>query len=366
MKTLFFLTLDYIKSFIFKKNEIMREHFPLLKECLYFNTAYTAPLSQALMQWREEDDNTYLKTGDGYKLIHEKHYLEEARKALSAFAGAEEHYTFITSNFSSAFQNFLIQLPPHFRFLSLKEEYPSLTGVIEDLNFKTTLLPITAKVEEAIWQELHQNDYEVLALSAIQYSTGLYFDFAYLEKIKKAFPALIILIDGTQFLGAESFSLTSSPVDAIFGSTYKWLMAGHGTGYALFSSQLIERLHFNLEKLSSIYDRGQLSVKAIGSLLFSMEQLLNADFEHLMQHKKALTTLLFEGLKKRQLLDQTTLDRKKHSSIFTIQVNEEVYQKLLKNNVRCIQRGLGVRLSVHHYNNKEDIASLMALLDDMI
>ena len=39
----------------------------------------------------EEDDNTYLKTGDGYKLIHEKHYLEEARKALSAFAGAEEH-----------------------------------------------------------------------------------------------------------------------------------------------------------------------------------------------------------------------------------------------------------------------------------
>ena len=28
-----------------------------------------------------------------------------------------------------------------------------------------------------------------------------------------------------------------------------------------------------------------------------MEQLLNADFEYLMQHKKALTTLLFEGLK---------------------------------------------------------------------
>ena len=63
-------------------------------------------------------------------------------------------------------------------------------------------------------------------------------------------------------------------------------MAGHGTGYALFSSQLIERLHLNLEKLSSIYDRGQLSVKAIGSLLFAMEQLLNTDFEYLMQHKR--------------------------------------------------------------------------------
>ena len=44
----------------------------LLEECLYFNTAYTAPLSQALTM-EEEDDNTYLKTGDGYKLIHEKH-----------------------------------------------------------------------------------------------------------------------------------------------------------------------------------------------------------------------------------------------------------------------------------------------------
>ena len=83
-----------------------------------------------------------------------------------------------------------------------------------------------------LWQ---QNEYQVLALSAIQYSNGFLVDFAILEKIKKAFPELIILVDGTQFIGAEEFSLSNSCVDALFGSAYKWLMAGHGTGFALFS-----------------------------------------------------------------------------------------------------------------------------------
>ena len=56
-----------------------------------------------------------------------------------------------------------------------------------------------------MWEELHKAPYEVLTLSVIQYTSGLFFDMMWLEKIKKTFPGLIILIDGTQFLGAELF-----------------------------------------------------------------------------------------------------------------------------------------------------------------
>ena len=45
----------------------MRNHFPILDNCLYFNTAYTAPLSSALSKWRLADDLAYEKKGDLYK-----------------------------------------------------------------------------------------------------------------------------------------------------------------------------------------------------------------------------------------------------------------------------------------------------------
>ena len=344
----------------------MRQDFPLLDQCLYFNTAYTAPLSKAVMDWRKEDDLAYFDGGDHYKLENEKNYFKEAREALAAFAGADKQHTFISSNFSTALQNFLIQLPRDYRFLSLKEEYPSLTGVVQDLGFETTLLPLTARVEENIWEALQHNHYDVLAISAIQYSNGFIFDFKLLERIKAAFPSVIILIDGTQFLGAEAFSLKQSPVDALFGSTYKWLMAGHGTGYALFSPSLLQRLDLGQERLERVYDRGQLSVKAVGTLLFSLKKLLAEDFPALLQFKKELSRQLFEGLKQRKLLDEATLSRKNHSSIFIIQVGDEVYKKLLENKVRCIKRGSGVRLSVHFYNTQKDVEQLFVILDNIL
>ena len=344
----------------------MRHDFPLLDQCLYFNTAYTAPLSKEALNWRKEDDQAYLDGGDHYKFGNEKNYLAEVREALAVFAGVKKQYTFISSNFSTALQNFLIQLPRHYRFLSLKEEYPSLTGVVQDLGFETTLLPLTATVEEEVWEALQQNHYDVLALSAVQYSNGFLFDFTLLVRIKAAFPSVIILVDGTQFLGAEAFSMKHSPVDALFGSTYKWLMAGHGTGYALFSSSLLQQLNLKLERLERVYDRGQLSVKAVGTLLFSLKKLLAADYPALLQFKKELSHQLFVGLKQRKLLDEATLRRKNHSSIFVIQINDEVYEKLLENGVRCIKRGSGVRLSVHFYNSPEDIERLLQILDDIL
>ena len=143
-------------------------------------------------------------------------------------------------------------------------------------------------------------------------------------------------------------------------------MAGHGTGYALFSPALLQRLGLKKERLEKVYDRGQLSVKAVGTLLFSLKKLIAADFPALLQFKKELSLQLFEGLKQRELLDGATISRKKHSSIFIIQVSDEVYKKLLENKVRCIKRGSGVRLSVHFYNTKKDVEQLLALLDEIL
>ena len=344
----------------------MRNHFPILDQCLYFNTAYTAPLSSALSKWRLADELAYEEKGDFYKNEIEKDHFQTATKALARFADAEVDCTFISGNFSSAFQNFLIHLPRDFRFLVLEDEYPSLTGIVEDLGFESHALPVATNIEEVVWEALHKASYEVLTLSAIQYTSGLFFDMTWLAKIKKAFPNLIILIDGTQFLGAELFSLRESPVDAIFGSTYKWLLAGYGTGYAAIKSRILSQLGLNPSKLAATYDRGQLSVKAVGSLGFSLNQIMAAGFPALIRQKQALADRMFEGLKKRALLTDIVAQRERHSSIYNLQITEEVYQGLLAKNVRCIKRGNGVRVAVHYYNTPQDINIFFEIIDDLL
>ena len=59
------------------------------------------------------------------------------------------------------------------------------------------------------------------------------------------------------------------------------------------------------------------------------------------------------GLKQRKLLDEGTLSRTNHSSIFVIQVKEEVYKNYSKTGALYKAR-LGVRLSVHFYNTRKD------------
>lgn len=344
----------------------MRNHFPILDQCLYFNTAYTAPLSSALSKWRLADELAYEEKGDFYKNEIEKDHFQTATKALARFADAEVDSTFISGNFSSAFQNFLIHLPRDFRFLVLEDEYPSLTGIVEDLGFESHALPVATNIEEVVWEALHKASYEVLTLSAIQYTSGLFFDMTWLAKIKKAFPNLIILIDGTQFLGAELFSLRESPVDAIFGSTYKWLLAGYGTGYAAIKSRILSQLGLSSSKLAATYDRGQLSVKAVGSLGFSLNQIMAAGFPALIRQKQALADRMFEGLKKRALLTDIVAQRERHSSIYNLQITEEVYQGLLAKNVRCIKRGNGVRVAVHYYNTPQDINIFFEIIDDLL
>ncbi len=344
----------------------MRSHFPILDSCVYLNTAYTGPLSSNLLDWRIKDDISFLTLGDHYKTKLEKQYYGEARNAIARFVTNDEETTFITANFSSAFQNFIVQLPKSFHFLTVEDEYPSLTSLISNHGFSSSEIPISHEVEEDIWNELHQNDYQVLTFSAVQYTSGILFNMDWLTKIKEAFPKLLLLVDGTQFIGAHQFDFNASPIDGIFGSTYKWLMAGYGTGFAALKKEPLIRLNISVETLDQAYDRGQLSVKALGSLALAVNTLLDQDFNQLMDKKDRLAHYLKAQLLRRNLLDEIVVRRQQHSSIFNLRLNRHQYEFLLAKDVRCIWRGNGVRIAIHHYNTMEDIDQFFHYLDELL
>ena len=215
-----------------------------------------------------------------------------------------------------------------------------MSGMVADHQFDYTEIPLKTELEVSVLEELRQNKYEVFAFSAVQYNSGLLFDMEFLHTIKEEFPSLIILVDGTQFIGAESFDFDQSAVDGIFGSGYKWLLASYGNGFICLKKSLLLQLNSSKEEVLELLDRGHKSPLAMGSLGFAIEELFSFDMEALLRKKKELAVYFFEALKERNLLEDFVCERKEHSSIFTLKISDETHQALIKENIRCVKRGV--------------------------
>ena len=88
---------------------------------------------------------------------------------------------------------------------------------------------------------------------------------------------------------------------------------------------------------------------------------LGAEIGYSYQSERVLGSVE-KSLKELNLLDDFSSKRKNHSSIFNIKLNEKDFKFLINNNVRCVKRGDGVRVSVHFYNSIEDIKSFISIL----
>jgi len=171
--------------------------------------------------------------------------------------------------------------------------------------------------------------------------------------------------DGTQFLGGHLFNFQDSPFDFIAASGYKWLVSGFGNGLFMISNDFFDFAKINESiLLEKIFD-GHSDLLGIESLNYSIQNLQKKDFKFLINKKNKTTSILKKSLKELNLLDDFSSKRKNHSSIFNIKLNEKDFKFLINNNVRCVKRGDGVRVSVHFYNSVEDIKSFISVLKQL-
>lgn len=343
----------------------MRDFFPILNECIYLNTAYVGPPSTGLMQFRSTYDHHFLEEVDQFK-IKGNDKLAAQRSSIASFFGAQPNHTFITPNFSVGIRFFLEYLPQKTRFLILEADYPSLENAVRAGNFPTTVLPITASLEENIEQAIDHGTIDVLALSVVQYTSGVLIDQSFLSKLKKRYPNLLIIADGTQFLGTSLFHFDNAPFDLVVGSGYKWLLAGFGNGLAFVKPSYLDYCETPLNTLENRIYTGHFDFLAAASLTFAIKQLQDWDFPALLRKKNEVTDYLKSGLLERELLQSFVVNRNQHSSIFNMAATSDFHLKLLDKGVRCSFRGTGVRLSVHFYNTTEDIDNFFTIYDQLI
>jgi selenocysteine lyase/cysteine desulfurase len=301
----------------------------------------------------------------------------ETRKVVGGFFNCESDNVALVPNFTIGL-NFLLEgLHKKEKILLLEGDYPSLNWPFKSRGFDITQLLITKNIEKDIYDAIKTKEITVLALSVVQWLNGIMIDLSFLERLKADFKDLLIISDGTQFLGTGAFDFSGSAIDIIGASAYKWLLSGYGNGFMLIKNQAKERFLLTAKGYGSgrnaielkhertfckHLEPGHLDSLSFGSLQFSLEFLKRIGLENIGKQNRQLSQkakLAFESL---GLLDQTVVSRPVHSTIFNIKANELVFNKLLENGVVCVQRGGGIRISFHFYNTLNEIDKIVNIL----
>ena len=338
--------------------------FPLLSKGVYLNTAYVGLMSKELVEFRANNEKDYLQKGEDYKKNSYK-ILEEAHTTISRFFGVNLNNAFVVNNFSSGIRHVIRFLPKKLKVLLIDNDYPSLISAFEEEDFLIHKVPmLDIGLEDQIDDYISKNQIDILALSIVQYSTGLLIDINFLESLKLKYPNLILIGDGTQFLGAHKFSFDSSPFDIVAGSGYKWLLAGFGNGVLMISKRYLDLINKEASVIRDIIFKGHFNILATASLNFAIKSLEKQGFENLMNQKAVLTEKVKNSLSEINQIGSWVSKRKQHSSIFILEGNKDLFKNLKKSKIHCVLRGKGIRISFHYYNTEEDLLYLENVLKE--
>jgi selenocysteine lyase/cysteine desulfurase len=354
----------------------MNLSFPILKEYTYLNTANSGILSTNLAEWRTRHDQAFMTGGSIFRMENLP-IISALRNNIIEFFSSKSENTYLVQNFSVGFNILLSGLDKSHRFLVLDEEYPSVSYPVMSMGFDYHSVPIDEKLEENIINAIEKFKPTILAFSMVQYISGFRMDEDFIRKLKTNYPKLLLVGDGTQFLGTTVFNFEKSGIDALIGSGYKWLLAGYGNGYAFLSDQMKDAIYAknklaNLpaapflkgkDHLSMCFEPGHLDTLNFGTLNESLNELGSSGFDWIEKTTQKLSNQARLELNSRGLVPDWMLDRKYQSTIMSMPLDQKTADKLVAAKIICSPRGAGTRISFHFYNTEKDLNRLLQVLD---
>ncbi|GGD45720.1 aminotransferase class V-fold PLP-dependent enzyme [Muriicola marianensis] len=354
----------------------LRNSFPVVKHSLYFNTAAIGLMSEELLEWRQEHDLDFLIGGSEMKM-ESFQMISGVRDTLGEFLGCDRQRIALVPNFSLGINLLLEGLHEKSRVLLLQTDYPSVNWPFESRGFPVSYATLGYDLEDQIEKKLKEGTYDVFAFSLVQWENGIRIDPDFIRYIREQYPDLILIADGTQYCGACDINFDASGLDVLGGSGYKWMLAGTGNGYMLFSERASDAFSPSATGFNSVNGKlegkenirlpkhlepGHLDSLCFGSLDFSVKKLMEWGVKNIEEYNSSLIRQAAEELAELKLLDKAVIGRKVHGNILNIRGDDRLFKYLVQKEVSCSQRGGGIRLSFHLYNTKNEIDRLVQIL----
>ncbi|WP_031426318.1 aminotransferase class V-fold PLP-dependent enzyme [Flavimarina sp. Hel_I_48] len=353
----------------------LKKEFPVTSQYIHLNTAASGLLSETVLDFRQEHDLDYLIMGS---LLKDKQdtFMTKVREGVSGFFNCEPGQLALVPNFSFGFNILLEGLPKTSKVLLLRDDYPSINWAVTSRDFEVVYADIDANLEENITAKVEKEKPDVLALSLVQYLSGIQIDLNFLKQLKNAHPELLIVADGTQYCGRETFDFDASGIDVLGASAYKWLNAGYGNGFFMFKEAVQDRVFPKTIGFNSVrgkykqeentfigkFEPGHQDTLAHGSVTAAIGLVKSIGMPAIEEQINLLKTQAFEAFAERGLLADMVLKRKNHAPIFNIKGDQKLFNKLREQDIICSQRGEGIRVSFHYFNTEDDLMRLLKVI----
>ncbi len=353
----------------------LRKELPILSTTNYLNTASSGLLCDPVQDFRKKHDDRFLNKGSIFR-NNQQEFLNDVRKTIATFFGNSSGKTALTPNFSLGFNTILNGLKKNKKILLLDNDYPSINFAVISKGFEVCYATIDADLEDNIEDVIKKNKPDVFIFSLIQYINGIAIDLDFIKSLKSNYPDLLIIADATQYCGTQVFDFETSGIDILGCSGYKWLLGGYGNGFILFQENVLEKItpsgytdasngssyDSSYTNLIARFECGHLDTLNFGSLKQALDLLSDIGMSNIETQINQLTIDTKDKLKELDLLEESVVKRKHHSSIFNIKGDQLLFENLSKQNIITSLRGSGIRISLHFYNTEGDIEELINAL----
>lgn len=358
-------------------NEEFGKHFSFTKSAVYLDTPSCGLVADNILEWRREHDANLGGSVSAFR-AEAQGFLNECKKTVIGFYDCKMQEIALVPNFSLGFNMLLDSLPSGQSILMLENEYPSIAWPIHRRDFDIHLIKVHEEIENKILESVKKYKPDIFVFSIVQWISGIKIDLDFIKKLKEEFPEMLLIADGTQFLGTEAFSFSESKIDVLITSNYKWLNSGFGSGFMMIQTATQKHIFPQIIGFMSAetfesreedtlfikhFEPGHLDTLAFGSLKKSLELIESIGQVSVYGHIKELNSKAYRAFKERGLLLPEIENRLNHSTIFNLQCEQETFKKIKEAGIHCAQRGSGIRVGFHYYNTVTDLNKLLEILD---
>ncbi|MGB0839970.1 MAG: aminotransferase class V-fold PLP-dependent enzyme, partial [Chitinophagales bacterium] len=258
----------------------------------------------------------------------------------------------------------------------------------KSLRIKTISIPENTTKRGEIWNKTLLNSIDantcLVAIPHVHWADGTKFDLVAVRKKSNTVGALLV-IDGTQSVGALPFDVQQIQPDALICGAYKWLLGSYSSGVAYFGKYFdkgtpIEENWLNryesenfanlvnyqskYQALAARYDMGERSnFIAVPMLQAALNQLNVWGVENIQRYCKEIAQQALLVLQDMGCQIEKEAYRSHH--LFGVRLPKSIQIKRLKQilaeqQVYVSVRGNAIRVSPHVYNTATDVAKLVA------
>ena len=372
-----------------------KDKFSLSEDITYLNTAYSAPLSKEAEQIGIEMLSKKARPNE----YNGSDFFDPPEKLKSIFAqlidvpNPQDIAIIPSVSYGIATVANNVCLNQGDEIIVVGEQFPSnmysWKRVAKKYNARivTISAPLSTANRGKLWNEkildaINKNT-ALIAMPNVHWADGTIFNLKAIREKTTNHNALLI-IDGTQSIGALPFSVAELKPDAVICAGYKWLMGAYALGVAYYGEYFkngipIEENWINRKNSedfaglvnyedeyktgSNRYNMGEMSNFNLVSILTrTIEQLIEWTPESIQNYCTEITKEAIEDLRLMHCFIEEDEFRAKHLFGIKLADNmemERLQAELKANNIFVSVRGEYIRVSPHVFNTKEDLQKLV-------